>query len=50
MTSLIIVLGAGPRLVAPLRHRATVLARPKNPEHRIGEKLFNDLTPQFSTT
>ncbi len=26
------------------------LAPPKNPDHKNGEKLFNGLTPQLSTT
>lgn len=37
--------------MAPVCHQVMISDPPKkNPEHENGEKLFNGLTPQFSTT
>lgn len=48
---LAIVLGAGPCSVSSVRHRATVLGQPKNPENRNGEKtMFTILVACFSNT
>ncbi len=47
----VIVLGEGPCPVARLPSLSPDLASPpKNPDHENGEKLFNGLTPQLSTT